>query len=76
MNKFFTLNYLISSYRAGKGKVKSVQHPVGHFGDRSLDINEIGFEPSQRSMDAILNFASQYDVLHSHQSGSIELNLN
>lgn len=76
MNKFFTLNYLISSYRAGKGKLKSTQTPVGDFGDCTLDINQIGFDPSQSSLDAILSFASQYEVLHTHQAGSIELNLN
>jgi len=76
MNKFFTFNYLISSYWAGKGKVTSFQHPTKHFGDCTLDINQIGFEPSQSSMDAILNFASQYEVLNSHQTGTIELNLN
>ena len=76
MNKFFTLNYLISSYRSGKGKVTVFKTPSNDFGDSILDINQIGFEPSQSSMDAILRFASQYDVLHSQQSGRIELNLN
>jgi len=76
MNKFFTLNYLISSYRAGKGKIRSFQSPSNDYGDCTLDINHIGFEPSQSSMDAILSFASQYEVLHSEKTGSIELNLN
>lgn len=77
MNKFFTLNYLISSQQAGKGKVTLFQyHPWNDFGDATLDIHQIGFDPSQSSLDAILNFASQYEVLHSKQSGRIELNLN
>ena len=76
MNKLSTFSYLISSYRAGKGKIKSFQTPKGDFGDCTLDINQIGFEPSQSSMDAILSFASQCEVLHSKQTGTIELNLN
>ena len=74
MNKLFTLNYLISSYRAVKGDVNFLQHL--DFEDCTLDFNQIGLEPSQSSMDAILNFASQYQVLHSRKTGNIELNLN
>lgn len=76
MNKLFTLNYLISSYRAGKGEVEFLQHPAIDFEECNWDLNRMVFEPSQSSMDAILNFASQYEVLHSHQVGTIELNLN
>ena len=76
MNKLSTFSYLISSYGAGTGKGKSIQFPANKFEDPILDFNQIGFEPSQRSMDAILNFASQYQVLHSNQAGFIELNLN
>jgi len=76
MNKLCTLNYLISSYRAGKGEVEFLQHPYVDFDDCNLDSNQMVFEPSQSSMDAILNFASQYEVLHSNQVDFIELNLN
>lgn len=76
MNKLFTLNYLISSYQAGKGKVEFVRHLEDDFEDFTLDFNQIGLEPSQSSLDAILNFASQFEVLHSRQTGNIELNLN
>ena len=41
-----------------------------------LNFDQIGFEPSKSSIDAILNFASQYEVLQSHKTGNIELNLN
>ena len=76
MNKLSTFNFFISSYRAGKGKIKSFQSPTNDFGDCNFDIDQIGFEPSKSSLDAILNFASQYKVLHSRQAGNIELNLN
>jgi len=76
MNKLFTLNYLISSYQAGKGEVEFVQHLEDDFEDCTLNFNQIEMEPSQSSLDAILNFASQCEVLHSHKTGNIELNLN
>lgn len=76
MSKKFTLNYLISSYQAGKRKVESFQQDSDDFENCPLDLNQFGFEPSQRSIDAILNFALQHEVLQSCKTGSIELNLN
>lgn len=74
MSKFSTLNYLISSYYAGKKEVEILQFNDSDKFD--LDLNQIGFEPSQRSIDAILNFAWQLEVLKSQNVGNIELNLN
>ena len=74
MSKFSTLNYLINSYYAGKKEVE-----VLHLNDSvesDDDFNLSGFEPSQSSIDAILNFASQLEVLRSGNIGNIELNLN
>lgn len=74
MSKFSTLNYLINSYYAGKKEVE-----ILHLNDSvesDDDINLSGFEPSQSSIDAILNFASQLEVLRSGNIGNIELNLN
>ena len=76
MSKLFTLNYLISSYQTGNRKVELHQHVADNFEHGSIDIDQIGFEPSQSSIDAILNFASQYEVLKSVKTGNIELNLN
>jgi len=70
MSKFSTLNYLISSYYAGKKEVESHQIAVYDFD------NMIGFEPSRSSIDSILNFASQFEVLKSVETGNVELNLN
>lgn len=73
MSKFSTLNYLINSYNAGKSEVEI--HTINL--NCSPDSNDqFEFEPSQKSIDAILNFASQYKVLKSDKAGSIELNLN
>ncbi len=74
MSKFSTLNYLINSYYAGKQEVEILNlHDSIEF---EADFNQIGFEPSAKSLDAILKFASQYEVLKSRRTGDIELNLN
>jgi len=76
MSKLFTLNYLVNSYYAGRKEVEILQY-IG-FPSDNFDTNSIDslFEPSQNSINAILNFASQYEVLKSDRTGNIELNLN
>lgn len=74
MSKFSTLNYLINSYNDGKKEVEILQQI--EFEEQEMDVDEYGFEPSQGIIDAILSFASQYDVLKSGNVGNIELNLN
>lgn len=73
MSKFSTLNYLINSYEAGKKEVELFQFVPENC---NIHLDQIGFEPSQSSIDSILNFASQYKVLQSRKNGNIELNLN
>ncbi len=73
MSKFSTLNYLINSYQAGKKEVELFQYTSENY---ILDIDQIGFEPSAKSIESILSFASQYEVLKSCNTGDIELNLN
>lgn len=53
-----------------------LQYPVEDFEDGIPDINHIELEPKQSSIDAILRYASQYEVLESGETGTIELNLN
>jgi hypothetical protein len=72
MSKFSTLNYLINSYQAGKKEFELIEFNENY----DMDIDQIGFEPSLSSIDAILSFASQYEVLESQKTGKIELNLN
>lgn len=76
MSKFSTLNYLISSYRSGNKKIELFQFSASNSEDYKLDLDQIEFEPSAKSIDAILNFASQYEVLQSKTTGDIELSLN
>ncbi|MDP2336471.1 MAG: hypothetical protein Q8N05_08490 [Bacteroidota bacterium] len=76
MSKLSTLNYLISSYYAGKKEVEILRFAGFASENYCKNENQIGFEPSQNSIDAILSFASQYEVLKSGNIGNIELNLN
>lgn len=74
MSKFSTLNYLINSYYAWQKEVEILQS--FDYNEFSMDFNQFEFEASQSSIDAILNFASQFEVLKSEHVGNIELNLN
>ncbi len=76
MSKLSTLDFLINSYYAGKKEVERLQFNVADPEEYAMNVDLDGFEPSQNSIDAILNFASQYEVLKSKQTGNIELNLN
>ncbi|MFY9151927.1 MAG: hypothetical protein WAO52_07935 [Prolixibacteraceae bacterium] len=75
MSRFSTLNYLINSYHTGKKEVELFQSEEMNF-KSEMNFDHFGFEPSISSVQAILNFASQYEVLKSAKSGNIELNLN
>jgi hypothetical protein len=76
MSKLSTLNYLVNSYHIGKKEVKILKN--NGFASENFDLNPEPdfFEPSQNSIDTILNFAFQYEVLKSAKTGNIELNLN
>lgn len=76
MSKFSTLNYLVNSYYAGKKEVEIIQLTGFSSDNFKTNTDQIEFEPSQNSIDAILKFASQYEVINSGKTGKIELNLN
>lgn len=77
MNRNFTFNYLINSYKSGVTEVQQYNYsPAGACEDSILKINHPEFEPSQRCIDAILSFACQYEVIQSDYAGDVELNLN
>ena len=76
MNKLFTLNYLINSYKSGQVEMNMLQFPVIDFEDSIMHMNFVELEPKQSTVDAILRYASQYEVIESDQAGKIELNLN
>lgn len=76
MSKLSTLNYLINSYQTGKKEIELFQFSDRYSETYNSDVDQIGFEPSQNCINAILDFASQYEVLQSGKTGNIELNLN
>lgn len=75
MNKFSTLNYLINSYYDGMRELNSLSDSESVF-DEMMNVDDVGFEPSQDCLDAIINFALEYEVLKSESAGIIELHLN
>lgn len=75
MSRFSTFNFLINSYYDGMKEFDCLQDPEAVF-DEIMSADEVGFEPSQGCIDAVMEFASQYDVLKSETAGTIELNLN
>lgn len=76
MSKLSTLNYLVNSYYAGKKEVEILQLTGFYTSNFESNTDQIEFEPSKSSIDAILRFASQYEVIQSGRTGNIELNLN
>ena len=76
MSKLSTLNYLVNSFNAGKKEVEILQYTGFPSANFDMNSDDNFFEPSQRSINAILSFASQYEVLNSRKAGNIELNLN
>jgi hypothetical protein len=76
MSKLSTLNYLVNSFYGEKKEVEILQYTGFPSDNFDTDSDDNFFEPSQRSINAILSFASQYEVLKSERTGSIELNLN
>jgi hypothetical protein len=76
MSKLSTLNYLVNSYYAGEKEVRILQMKGIASENFETDTDQIEFEPSQSSINAILSFASQCGVIKSRNNGNIELNLN
>lgn len=76
MSKFSTLNYLFNSYQAGKKEVEFFHNSTFETGNKEQVLGIEDSEPSKDCIDAILAFASQYEVLKSKKTGNIELNLN
>ena len=76
MNKLSTLKYLINSYKSGKAEAILYNYSDVDFEEVNLKSNYRDLEPSQSTIDAILDFASQYAVIQSDQTGNVELNLN
>lgn len=50
--------------------VNNIQHDV------ETEMFQAGFEPSERSVTNILDFARSYDVVETESTGFVDINLN
>lgn len=70
MGKFSTLIYLVNNIEGDKCELHSNE-------DYSVDnVPVMDFEPSERSIKNILDFARSYEVLESESTGHVEMILN
>ena len=70
MKKYSTLIYLVNNFQAEK----NTHNRVDDVNEDPLTTMEL--DPSERSIENILNFARSYDVIGTKISGYIDLNLN
>ena len=70
MNKKSTLIYIVNGTQAEDITQNRVDDAI----EKSL--TEMEFEPSERSIENILNFARSYEVLDTESTGHVEMILN
>lgn len=70
MNKKSTLIYIVNEFQAEDITQNRVDDAI----EESLTAME--FEPSERSIKNILNFAQSYEVLDTESAGHVEMILN
>lgn len=70
MKKHSTLIYLVNNFQTGE----ATQNRVDDVIENSLTAME--FEPSESSIENILNFARSYEVIETESTGQIEMILN
>ena len=71
MKKNSTLIYFVNNFKSEKKTCKKVENKSNFALLAKMD-----FEPSERSIENILNFARSYEVLETESSGYVEMNLN
>lgn len=70
MKKHSTLIYLVNNFQTEEATQNRVDDVIEN------QLTAMEFEPSERSIENILNFARSYDVLESESTGYVEMNLN
>ena len=70
MKKHSTLIYLVNNFQTEEATQNRVDEVIEN------QLTAMEFEPSERSIENILNFARSYDVLESESTGYVEMNLN
>lgn len=79
MYKNFTLFYLINNFSNNKisdSEKNIINIDFDAFNDVYKILDKLKFEPSQKTIDNIMNFSKSYDVIKLKSSKTIELNLN
>ena len=70
MKKHSTLIYLVNGFQAEEVSQNRGADVIGN------QLTAMEFEPSERSLENILNFARSYEVLETESAGYAEMNLN
>ena len=76
MEKNSTLFYFINTYHNEKISLGKLDLGGEKQDVKKRESKQHLFEPSTKSVNAILNFSKSYDVLFSEVAGCIELNKN
>lgn len=74
MRNFSTLTYLVNNFQADLNitNQKVISSNESYF----TEMEEINFEPSDRSIKNILDFARSFEVLETESTGYVEMILN
>ena len=70
MQNYSTLIYFVTNFQSDFQSTEA----VGNKPEDSL--TKMDFEPSERSVKNILDFAQSYDTLETESTGYVEMNLN
>ena len=70
MKKHSTLIYLVNNFQTEESTTNCVDDVIGN------QLTTMEFEPSERSIENILNFARSYEVLETKSTGCVEMILN
>ncbi len=70
MKKHSTLIYFVNNFQANLSASNEVDQVIEN------SLSKMDFEPSERSIKNILDFARSYDVLETQNTGHVEMILN
>jgi len=70
MKKHSTLIYLVNNFQTGESTTNRVDDVIGN------QLTAMEFEPSERSIENIMNFARSYKVIETESTGYAEMILN
>lgn len=70
MQDYSTLIYFVNDFQKDLQSTKVLDNKLED------SVTKMDFEPSERSVKNILDFARSYDVLETESTGYVEMNLN